>query len=108
MQRSAAIFVDLHAAFDQIVIEQVGAELHNRNIRFALHDQLHPHPAPRGIAHRMQQAVAGEKIGVGDNHFPAGAGQHLQVVAFNIVAVILVIAPDEQRLRLAGVWLISG
>jgi hypothetical protein len=27
MQRSAAIFVNLHAAFDQIVIEQAGAEL---------------------------------------------------------------------------------
>jgi hypothetical protein len=39
----------------------VGAKLHNRNIRFALDDQLHPHAAPRGIAHRMQQAVAGEK-----------------------------------------------
>ena len=102
MQRTAAIFVDLHAAFDEVVVEQVGAKLHNRNIRFALDDQLHPHPAPRGIAHRMQQTVAGEKIGVRDYHLPAGAGQHLQVVAFDIVAVILVIAPDEQRLRLAG------
>ncbi len=36
MQRTAAIFVDLHAAFDEVVVEQVGAELHNRNIRFAL------------------------------------------------------------------------
>ncbi len=102
MQRATAIFVNLHPALNEIVIEQVGAKLHNGNIRFALHDQLNPYSAPRGIAHRMQQAVAGEKIGVSDNHFPAGAGQHLQVVAFNIVAVILVVAPDEQRLRLAG------
>ena len=111
MQRTAAIFVDLHPALNEIVIEQVGAKLHNRNIRLALDDQLDPHAAPRSVAHRMQQAVAGKEIGVGNDHLPAGAGEHLQVVAFDIVAVILVIAPDEQRLRLAGslvdLWLVA-
>ena len=50
----------------------------------------------------MQNTVAGEEIGVGDNHFTLRIGQHLQVMTFNIVPMLLVVPPDKQRLRFAG------
>ena len=101
MQRTAAVFIHLNAAFNQVVVQQVGAKLNNRNIRLALDNQLHPYAAPRGIAHRVQQTVAGKEIGVGDDDLAAGAGQHFQIVTFNIVTMFMVIAPDKQRLRFA-------
>ena len=102
VQRAAAIFIDLHAAFDQIAIEQTRAHLHNRHIGLTLDDELHAHAASGRVAHGVQNPVTGEEIGVGDNHLALRVRQHLQVVTFDIVPVLLVIPPDEQRLRLAG------
>ncbi|MNF04148.1 hypothetical protein D3C80_2035980 [compost metagenome] len=56
----------------------------------------------------MQQTVAGKEISVGDNHFTLRAGQHFQIVTLNIITVIVVIAPDKQRLRLAGLAIFGG
>ena len=102
VQRPAAILKNLYAAVDQIAIQQAGADFNDRNIRLALHDQLNPHAAAGGVTHRMQQPVAGEKVGVGNDHFPAGVSQHLEIMAFNIIAMFLIIPPDKQRLRFSG------
>lgn len=95
MQRTAAVFIHLNAAFNQVVVQQMGAKLNNRNIRLALDNQLDPYAAPGGIAHGVQQTVAGKEIGVGDDDLAAGAGQHLQIVTFNIVTMFVIIAPDK-------------
>ena len=102
VQRAAAILKNLHAAFHQIVVQQPRANLDDGNIGFTLHDKLHPHAAPGGAAHRVQQPIAGEEIGVGDNHLPPRVGQHFQVVTFDIVPMFEIVPPDEQRLRFAG------
>ena len=100
VQRAATIFVNLHPAFDQIVVQQPRADGDDRHIRLALHNQFDAHPAPRGIAHGVQQTVTREEIGVGNDHLALRIGEHFQIVAFNIIPVFIVIAPDKQHLCL--------
>ena len=102
VQRAAVILKNLHASLHQIVVQQASANLDDGYIGLALHDKLHPHAAPGGAAHRVQQPIAGEEIGVGDNHLPTRVGQHFQVVTLNIIPMIEIIPPDEQRLRFSG------
>ena len=102
MQWATAIFVDLNAPFQKIVIEQLGADFDDWHIRLALYDELHSYAPAGRVFHCMQQAVAGKEIGIGDNHFALRIGEHFQVVAFNVITVIVIVAPDKQRLSFTG------
>ena len=50
----------------------------------------------------MQQAIAGEEIGVGDQHLAPRAVQREAVVALDVVAMLVVVANGQQRLHMAG------
>ena len=102
VQRPTAVFVDLDAALHQVVVQQPRPDFDDRHIRLALDNQLHAHAASCSISHGMQQSIAREKVGVSDYHFALGVGQHLEIVTFNVVPVLAVVAPDEKRLRFAG------
>ena len=58
----------LHAVALQVVVEQRRRRLDDRHVGLALQDQVHVDAAPRGAAQLAQQPVAGEEVGVGDDH----------------------------------------
>ena len=107
MQRFTAVFVDMDATFNQIVVQQAGTHFHNRHIRFTLHNEFYPNAASCCFTQSMQQAITGKEIGIGNDHFPSGLGQHFKIMAFNIIAMLFVIAPDKQRLRFAGAMIVD-
>src|SRR5690606_40361627 len=66
------------------------------------------HPAPRGIADLAQDPVAGEEVGVGDHYPRLRRADRLQVLLLDVVAVLMVVAADEQHPRIATARALFG
>ena len=50
MQGLTPVFIDMDAAFYQIVVQQAGTHFHNRHIRFTLDDEFYPNTASRSFS----------------------------------------------------------
>ena len=104
MQRALAVFINLHPGAQQVVVQQAGCDFDDRHVGLALQDQAHIHAALRGFAQLLEQAVAGKKIGVGDQDPVARRADGNAVVTFDVAFVLAVVARDQERHGLACRW----
>ncbi len=82
----------------QVVVEHAGGRLDDRHVGLALQDQAHVHAAPGRAPQRLDDAVAGKEVRVGDDDALARAADGRQVVALDVGGVAAVVAADEHHL----------
>ena len=106
MQRPLAVFEDAHARLQQVLIERGGRGARDGHVGAPLQHQAHVHATPRGQTQLAHQAVAGEKVGVGDDHARAGRADGVAVMTLDVVGMVQVVSHDEARLRATfpGEW----
>ena len=95
VQRPLAVFKNMHAGRQQVVVEHAGGGLDDRHVRLALQDEAHVNAAPGRLAQFLEQPVARKKVGVGNHHAVARRADGDAVVALDVGGVLAVVAGDE-------------
>ncbi|MCY1396721.1 hypothetical protein D9M71_117030 [compost metagenome] len=100
MQRTVAIFVDLHPGLEQVIVGHARRKPGHPHVWLALQDQPHIHPSAGRVADLAQQAEPGKEVGVGDHHPALRLAQYLAVNLLDVGLVFPVVAVHQPHLAI--------
>src|SRR5690606_3952223 len=104
MKRAFAVFVDLHACRQEIVVKHRGGEARGRHIGLTLQNKPDLDAALCRAAQVPQQVIAWKEVGVRYGDLLAGGANADSIVLFNVTRVLIVIPLDPRGDDTARPW----